>query len=218
MSESTTPPTRVWHYWLLWVIVIISLGLNGLLIYGLLSARTQAGQEVARVATALRDNPMGDFEIPVNVDEMLPISMDVPFEDTFTVEISETIPVSTSVLFEEDIEIPIRETVRIAENVQVFVVIPVINQRVPIDIPIGANIPIALDINVPVSYEIPVETDIPVNFIVDVPVSTNVPIDTEVPVQLDFPVTVPMENLEINTFLGELQKGLEELAQMLGAE
>lgn len=216
MSESTSP-TRVWHYWLLWVIVIISLGLNGLLIFGLLSARAQAGQEVAKVATALRDNPMGDFEIPVNIDESLPIAMNVPFKDTFNVVISETIPVSTSVLFEENIEIPIRDTVRIEENVQVFVVLPVINQRVPVDIPIGANIPIALDINVPVSYEIPVQTDIPINFVVDVPVETEVPIDTEVPVKLDFPVTVPMENLEVNTFLGELQKGLEELARMLGA-
>lgn len=216
MSDSTTH--RAWHYWLLWVIVLISLGLNGLLIYGLLTARAQAGQEAARVATALRDNPMGDFEIPVNVDESLPINLNVPFKDTFTVEISETIPVSTSVLFEEDIAIPIRETVRVQENVQVFVVIPVINQRVPINIPIGANIPIALDINVPVSYEIPVETDIPVNFVVEVPVETEVPIETEVPVKLDFPVTVPMQDLEINTFLNELQASLEELAQMLGAE
>ena len=96
-------------------------------------------------------------------------------------------------------------------------IMAVLNQRVPIDIPIGANIPIALDINVPVSYEIPVETDIPVNFIVDVPVETNVPIETEVPVKLDFPVNVPMQDLEINRFLDELRKGLEELARILGA-
>jgi hypothetical protein len=44
-----------------------------------------------------------------------------------------------------------------------------------------------------------------------------VPIDTEVPVKLDFPVMVPMENLEINVFLKQLQEGLQRLAEMLGA-
>ena len=214
MSEITVAPR---HYRLLWIIVLISLLLNVVLIVGLFTARSIAGAEVAKVATSLRDNPMSDLEIPVSIDESLPINMNVPFKDTFSVTISETIPVSTSVLFEEDIAIPIRETVRIDHNVEVFVTIPIINQRVPVDIPIGANIPIALDINVPVSYEIPVQTDIPINFVVDVPVETEVPIDTEVPVKMDFPVTVPMENLEINTFLQQLQAGLERLAAMLGA-
>ena len=214
MSETSLAP-RPWHYRLLWIIVLFSLLLNVLLLIGLFTARSIAGAEVAKVATSLRDNPMSDLEIPVSIDESLPINMNVPFKDTFTVTISETIPVSTSVLFEEDIAIPIRETVRIDHNVEVFVTI--LGQRIPIDIPIGANIPIALDINVPVSYEIPVQTNIPINFIVDVPVETEVPINTEVPVQMEFPVTVPMENLEVNIFLQQLQEGLEKLAALLGA-
>lgn len=217
MSETTVAP-RPWHYRLLWIIVLFSLLLNLLLLIGLFTARSIAGAEVAKVAASLRDNPMSDLEIPITIDESLPIAMNVPFKDTFTVTISETIPVSTSVLFEENIAIPIRETVRIDHNVEVFVVIPVINQRVPIQIPIGANIPIALDINVPVSYEIPVQTDIPINFIVEVPVETEVPINTEVPVKMEFPVTVPMENLEVNTFLQQLQEGLTRLATLLGAD
>jgi hypothetical protein len=108
--EETKPMTRVWHYWLLWAVAILALILNVVLVASLLSFRTEAQRQVESASILLEGVELGNFDLPVEVDETLQISMTVPFSDTFTVPISATVPVSTSVLFEDEVEVPIDPT------------------------------------------------------------------------------------------------------------
>jgi hypothetical protein len=217
VSESNSNPSRwrSWHYILLWLIAIVSLTLNILLLAGLYNFRLQAQREVANVTEILDTVKIENFELPVVVDETLPIEITVPFSDTFEVPIQETVPISLTIPIEENISFPVNDVVRINRDVTVSVV--VLGAPIPVDIPIRADIPIALNIDVPVELEVPVNTEIPINLDIVVPVDTEVAIQEEVPVKLDFPVTVPLDQLGFNTLLGEVREGLRILAELLGA-
>jgi hypothetical protein len=207
---------RSFHYRALWAIAIVSFLLNFALIYGLLSARASAARQVTEAADSLAAVRLDPFELPVNVDESLPISMTVPFSDTFLVPISQTIPVSLSVLFEDNIEVPIQEIIHI--NTIVFVPVQVIPGLPPanIEIPIITDIPIDLFVEVPVSKTIPISTSIPVVFDVEVPVNSNVPIQSEVPVELAFPVNIPLDEMGVDVIIGQIEEALRDLARSLG--
>lgn len=216
MTESTKSGWKAWHYYALWGIAVTSLVVNIALLAGLYAFRLRAQTEVENVARILNEVELSDLDVPIVVDEVLPIVMTVPFSDTFSIPIDTTIPVSTTIVVQDTIQVPINETVRVNRDVTVSVVI--LGQPIPIDIPIRADIPIALDITVPVDLEVPVETDIPVNLQVDVPVQTEVPIETEVPVQLDFPVTIPLDQLGFSMLLQDVKDALNILAEVLGAD
>ena len=215
MSESRSL-WRTWHYIILWIIVILSLTINILLLAGLYSFRQRAQTEVTRVNEILDSVQIDNFDLPIKVDETLPLSMSVAFSDTFQVPISATVPVSTSIVVDDNLNVPINETVRIDRDVRVAAVI--LGQEIPVDIPIRADIPIALNLDVPVDLEVPVDTEIPINLMVDVPVQTEIPVDTEVPIQLEFPVTIPLDQLGFNALLTEVKEGLKILGEILGAD
>jgi hypothetical protein len=211
--------TRVWHYWLLWAVAILALILNVVLVASLLSFKAEARRQVESASMLLGEVELGNFDLPVVVDETLQVSMTVPFSDTFTVPISATVPVSTSVLFEDEVEVPINTVIPVNTTIDVPIDIPVIGLfQIPIPIPIRTNIPVNLTVNVPISREIPVETEIPVDLVVEVPVQSDIPIETVIPVQLEFPVNIPMDEMGIQTLLEQVQEALGLLAQMLGAE
>ena len=207
---------RSWHYRVLWIIAIISLVFNILLVVGLFSARSAARQQVTEAADSLADIQFESFDLPINVNETLPISLTVPFSDTFVVPVSQTVPVSLMVLFEDNIEVPIQEVIPINTVVNVPVTIPPLGQLVNLPIPIVTNIPIDLMVEVPISREIPIDTSIPVVFEVEAPVNTDVPIQAEVPVVLDFPVTIPLNDMGLDGILLEIEKALRDLAASLG--
>lgn len=203
---------RGWHYILLWLLVLTSLGLNVYLIDSLNTARERARTEVVAAGERLDDLDVGDYELPIEIDETLPISFTVPFSDTFIVPISTTIPVSATVPFSDTIEVPIRANIPI--NATVSVPLPAIG-NIPIPIPIVTNIPIALDVSVPISRSIPVELDIPVNLTIEVPVESQVPVQTEIPVELDFPVRLPIEDMGLQQVLQQVKDALDALLHVL---
>jgi len=203
---------RGWHYLLLWLLVLVSLGLNVFLFVTLNNIRNQARTQVEAAGERLQAVEVGAFELPVHIDETLPISFTVPFSDTFVVPISATIPVSASVPFSETIDVPINTNIPI--NATISVPLPAIG-NIPIPIPIVTNIPVNLDVQVPISRTIPVELDIPVDLIIEVPVESQVPIETEVPVQFDFPVTLPLEDMGLQQLIQQVQAALDSLIRLL---
>ena len=204
---------RPWHYYLLWLLALVSLALSVYLFATLFSLRQRARQEVTEARERVESMEAPEYELPVHIDETLPISFTVPFSDTFVVPISTTIPVSSSVPFSETIQVPINTVIPV--NTTVSVPIPAIgNIRVPI--PIVTSIPVNLDVEVPISRTIPVDLDIPVNLTVDVPVESEVPVRTEVPVQLDFPVALPLEEMGFQDLLQEVQEALDSLSELFG--
>ena len=216
MTENT-PAGTSWKTRLLWIIAILSLGLNLFLIVNAILLRNRVGQELAAQATALDGVFVDTFQVPVVINEMLPLSMTVAFSDTFHVPISTTIPVSTTVVFTDTFYVPVNEFININRNLVVSIDIPILG-LVPIDIPIVTSIPVVLDIEVPVSTTIPIRTDIPVNLEVDIPVSSEIPINTSVPVLLDFPVTIDLSGTGVHTLVDQLQEALYGLARQMGAD
>lgn len=203
---------RAWHYILLWLIVLVSLGLNIFLLVSLYNVRNQARAQVEAAGERLQSVEVGEYELPVRVDESLPISFTVPFSDTFIVPISATIPVSASVPFSETIDVPINTNIPI--NTTVSVPLPAIG-NIPIPIPIVTNIPVNLDVQVPISRSIPVQLDIPVDLTIEVPVESEVPVENEIPVQLDFPVTIPLDEMGYEPLLQQVQEALDALMRIL---
>jgi hypothetical protein len=196
-------------------VAIVSLVLNILLLAGLYNFRLQAQQEVANVTEILDTVSIENFDLPVVVDETLPIDITVPFSDTFEVPIHETVPISMTIPIQENVSFPINDVVSINRDVTVSIVI--LGQPIPVDIPIRADIPISLNIDIPVDLEVPVDTTIPIDLDIKVPIDTEVAIQEEVPVKLDFPVTVPLDELGFNILLIQVKDGLRLLAELLGA-
>lgn len=221
-----THPLRPRGYILLWIIVILSLTFNVLLLLGGFFAvqayRTTAAQTAAQLNAAaeqLDQNRLTNFEIPVVIDEVLPVNFTVEYSDNFQVPIDTSIPVNTSVSYSDVFEVPIEETIRIDTDFEVDVTIPLLNRVVPLVIPIKTDIPLQLDIEVPVEIEIPVQTDVPVNLVVDIPIDTEIPVNESVPVQLDFAVTVPIEEeTTLPTLFDQIVEALTNGAQRLEAE
>jgi len=215
VSESNSPKWRSWHYILLWLIAIFSLVINVLLLVGLYNFRLQTQKGIASVNEILDTVEIENFDLPVVVDEVLPIDITVPFNDTFDVPIHEVVPISMTIPIHENVSFPINDVVRINRDVTVSIV--VLGAAIPVDIPIRADIPISLNVDIPVDMEVPVDTTIPIKLDIEVPVDTEVAIQEEVPVKLDFPVTVPLDELGFNVLLVEVQEGLRLLAELLGA-
>ena len=203
---------RGWHYYLLWLLVLVSLGLNVFLLVTLNSIRSQARDQVQAAGERIRAVEVGEFELPIHISETLPISFTVPFSDTFIVPISATIPVSASVPFSETIDVPINTNIPI--NATISVPLPAIG-NIPIPIPIVTNIPVNLNVQVPISRSIPVQLDIPVDLTIEVPVESEVPVQTEVPVELDFPVNLPLDDMGFQELLQQVQDALDSLMRLL---
>jgi hypothetical protein len=204
-----------WHYILLWVIVAISIGLNLLLLYSLYSFRQRAQREISAVSQMLETTELNNFDLPITVSETLPLSLTIPFSDTFAVPISTTIPVSTSITVSETIAVPISDVVRIDRDIEVSVLI--LGQRVPVQIPVRADIPISLNSEIPINLEVPVQLDIPVNLPLEIPVQTTVPVQADVPVRLDFTVPIALDQMGLTVLLDQLKGALRALAAALGA-
>jgi hypothetical protein len=203
---------RVWHYIVLWFLVLISLGLNIFLLVTLNNTRNQARAQVEAAGERLQAVEVADFELPIEINETLPISFTVPFSDTFMVPISATIPVSASVPFSDTIDVPINTVIPI--NARVSVPLPALG-NIPIPIPIVTSIPVNLNVQVPISRSIPVQLDIPVDLMIEVPVQSQVPVRSDIPVEFDFPVNIPLEEMGLEQLLQQVQEALDSLIRLL---
>lgn len=143
---------RVWR-WIFSVLVIVSLLLNGLLIYTLLNFQ----QELLSALAAARNGIVMIEEQPlafsVTVDEMVPIRATVPIEQTFVMPLQLDYPLDTVV--NTHIDIPILGKQELAIPVQT--VIPI---SYTLEIPIQTEVPISLTYHL--QQEIPVEVSVPV--------------------------------------------------------
>jgi hypothetical protein len=203
----------------LWIIALASLGLNVFLLLRLYNFSQEAQKSVdqvkaiSQILEAVETTELGSINVPVVIDETLPVSLTVPFSETIEVPINTTIPISTSIAVNENIVVPINDTVSLNRDAQI--VISVLGQSIPVDVPIRADIPLSMQTNVPIDLEVPIELDIPVDMMIEVPVDTEVPIEAEIPVQMEFPVTVPLDETGIGELLIQVQDGLRLLAEIL---
>jgi len=141
---------------LLAVLTLISLALNGAVIFGLLEARETALSTVAGTRAIVADVGDETFSYTFKLNQEIPIAASVPFSEEITVPVKMTIPISTTVVVPIDLrftsynlQVPIRTlipvdvefTVPISKTIDVATMVP-LDLDVPIEIPI-ADTPLA---------------------------------------------------------------------------
>src|SRR5258706_5625501 len=94
--EKEVPRKLPFHYYLLWLVVIISLALNGLIIYELLQVRQQAGVALSQAAASIGALKNSSIDYTIPIDEQIPLAFDVPVKFTITVPIKQTVPIQTT--------------------------------------------------------------------------------------------------------------------------
>ena len=173
---------------LLTILTLLSLMLNGVVIFGLVRAR-----QIALEAQQTALNTVTDARsIVTGVGD-----------DTFyyTFKVQQEIPINTSVTFNDEITVPIRTTI----PVSTVVIIPVdagLLGTFDVDVPIRTMFPVDLNITFPVSQT--------------VDIVTTVPLDVAVPIEVplaETPLVGYME--ELDTGLARLEKAIIQIERWL---
>jgi len=129
-------------------LTLLSLALNGVVIFALLRTRQIGLGTVTDTRTIVGDVGAATFSYTLEVDQEIPIRISVPFEKDVTVPVNTTIPINTTVI------VPINAGLLGEFNIPV---------------PIQTIIPIELEIVVPISQTVEIATTVPLN--VDVPIA-----------------------------------------------
>ncbi len=171
---------------LLFVLVILSLSLNGILLWQWFSFQQQV-QSLVRPSRAMLQQAIADL----GTFQEATIQFNIP--------VNENIPIQAEVPFREALEVPIHTTIPIKQEVSTTVLV---------DIPeIGATVPI--DITIPVDMEVPVDLSVPVSIDRTVPISTTVSLD------LSVPISVKVSETGLAELVGQLRQSLVSLDQAM---
>ncbi|MBN1220311.1 MAG: hypothetical protein JXM69_15385 [Anaerolineae bacterium] len=175
---------------ILFILVLVSLGLNGFLLWKLnqteQQARTIARTVGPKVQEALKQT-LTDLET---------------FEDStieFNVAVDEEFPVQVDIPFKEKIDIPVQLTVPINQQIDTTILLD----------PLGTGQGFPVDVTVPVDIEIPIDTSIPVA------IDRTIPISTSIPLHLNVPITVEIGDTELAGYIGRLREGLAAFDPLL---
>jgi hypothetical protein len=159
--EAAPPPRARWRrpidYYLLWLGVIVSLGINAYLLNLVIEVQRQLGTAAGDAAEAVADFSGASIDYPVEIRETIPVSLTVRYHDTISVPISYTLPINTN------IAVPLRTPLG----------------TFPLNFPVVASIPISLNpmipisIVVPISHVVPIAIDVPIHIeLADTPFGT----------------------------------------------
>jgi hypothetical protein len=169
------------------VLTLLSLTLNGVVIFGLLRARQialdvrQATLNTVTDARAIITSVGNDtFAYTLEVEQEIPIEASVPFNEEISVPVNTVIPIDTTVTVPIDLGITTYD----------------------LEVPIQAILPVDLEFTVPISQTIDIATTVPLN----VAVPIEIPLD-------ETPLVDYMEELDIG--LGRLEADLEQLEEKL---
>jgi hypothetical protein len=146
---------------ILTVLVVLSLALNGLTIAALLWMRDIALEEVTDARALLNGIRNTTFSHTIEVSKDIPVKTSVPFEEEVLVPVDTTIPLNTTVI------VPIDAGPLGTYN---------------IDVPIRAAIPISLEVAVPIEETIEIDTTVPLELSVPIEISVS---ETSLNEQLD---------------------------------
>ncbi len=173
---------------LLTMLTLLSLALNGMVIFGLLWAReTALGAQRAALNTVAEAR---DIVASIGDDTF-----------SYTFELEQEIPIATSIPFDEEVTVPIRTTIPIST----VVIIPInagLLGTFDIDVPIRTIVPVNLDITIPVSQT--------------VDIATTVPLDVDVPIEIPLAETPLLGYVEeLDAGLARLEEALIRLEKEL---
>lgn len=155
LREASQPAPRVrGTHWSLKVLVgialiiaLLSLALNGLLIYRLVAVQQKATESVDRAIATLDKLGQEGFHYEYRFNQTIPFSGDIPFKQDLVFPFEGTIPIDTT------IEVPIDAGL-------VKTTIPV---RVNTSVYVNTSVPVSIDETFHISTSIPVDLTIPID-------------------------------------------------------
>jgi len=178
---------------ILFILVLLSLGLNGYLIWQWQTFQQQtqhtvqeyqqmASEGLAQAVTDLESFEQSTIEFEIEVQQEFPIQVEIPFKET--------------------LEVPIQTTIPISQQIETTIMLD----------PFQAGLAIPTDIAVPVNLEFPIDLTIPVSIDRTIPISTAVPLDISVPIAIEISET------ELAPYLERLRLSLDSFEQSLSTQ
>ena len=131
---------------LLSILTLLSLALNGIVIFTLLEMRQAAHRIVVDTQALVARIEDETFAYTVQLDQEIPVAAEIPFNETFSVPINTVLPISTSV------GVPVN--------------LGVTTYR--LTVPIETVVPVDMEVTVPVSQVVDLSTVVPLDL--DVPI------------------------------------------------
>ena len=178
---------------LLFLLVILSLALNGYSIWQLLIFREQA----LALQQRIQDLQHAALEGISRTLQELEAFDEATIE--YTVQINEQIPVKAVIPFQENMQIPIQATIPISEEISTTVAFEISQ----------------LGLSIPVDITLPLVLDVPVDITVPISIDRRVPISTTVPIHLEVPIVVKLSETDLGRYVELLKQELKDLEQAL---
>jgi hypothetical protein len=172
----------------LFILVLLSLGLNGWLLWQWWSFQQQAQEVIADVESIAQEavsQAITDLE---------------SFENStleFDIQVQQEFPIQVEIPFNQTMEVPIQTTIPISQEIQTTILLD----------PFQAGLNIPTDITVPVDLEVPIDLNIPVS------VDRTIPISTTIPLDLNVPLAIKISETELAPYLEKLRTGLVSLEE-----
>ena len=159
LPERSSEKRRSTGATLLWILLVLSLALNGLALFGLgamyrslQDAQVQVREMVSTLRTELQTLGGHPLELQIAIDQEIPISDTVKISETFIVPLNTVFPFST--------------------QVNTSFNIPLLGRQ-EISIPVSGSVPVNT------TFEIPVQEDFPISMtyrlVLDLPVAVTFP-------------------------------------------
>ena len=173
-------------------LVVISLALN---LY-LINKWNQTQQQFANMAAGIKPVVTETFD---NADEKLAAFQESTL--TFNVQIDQELPISAEIPFNETIEIPVQLTVPVNERIQTTVNVD----------PFNTGFKVPMEIDIPIDMEFPIDEVVSVTIERTIPISTTVPLQLAVPININIADTdlAPFID-ELRKGLGDLESSVDQ--------
>jgi hypothetical protein len=154
---------------LLFALVLISIGINLFLVWQLMQLRQQAIETIDRLEPQLE---IAFDQTDTRLEEFQKSTL------TFAVEVNEVIPVQANVPFNETIEIPVQITIPIEEDFETIITVNALGAEIPVPVvvPVLMEFPIDEVVTVTISRTIPLSTSVPLSLAVPIQIDIS---DTE---------------------------------------
>ena len=170
------------------LLVLLSLGVSGYLLWQWLTFRSQKkvlAQKALSAISGSRQELQGisdaTFEHLLQIDQTLPIHVVIPFREQLEVPIQTTVPIDQAIETSFSLQLP------------------------------------GFSVRVPVDLVIPVQFDVPIDMTVPVEINRDVPVSTTVPIKLDVPLVVNLADTGLKRYVDLIDQGLANLEQELAA-
>jgi hypothetical protein len=175
---------------ILFVLVLLSLGLNGYLIW---QWRTFQQQSQATIKQYQQMVSEGLAQTITDLESFEQSTIE------FEIEVAQEFPVQVEIPFQESLEVPIQTTVPISQEIRTTIMLD----------PLQTGFVIPTDVTVPVNLDVPIDLTVPVSIDRAIPISTSVPLDMKVPIAISISETELAPYLErLRITLGDFDRSL----------